>query len=435
MKAVIMAGGFGSRIQKIESAVPKPMIKVCDKPILQYQIENLRRCNIKEIIFVVGHLGSIIKEYFKDGAEFGVKITYYTEDTPLGTAGSLFKMQEELQEKEGFLLLCGDLIFNIDFNRFIDFHKKNNALASLMVHPNDHPFDSSIIVTKMTRAKKGDIPEDTHIVSKWIGKHDKRTWCKNLTNAGLEIISPELLLLAKDALIKKNTNFNDKIDLDKDVLTPAITTNKIFAYNTTEYVKDMGTPTRYYEVSSDIKAERVKDKCLINKQKAVFLDRDGTINIDKGFINTPKNMALIPGVAEAIKKINKAGYLVVVVTNQSVIARGEATFTKLRSIHNKMETLLGREGAYIDALYYCPHHTDKGFKGERIEYKVNCNCRKPNTALIEKACKELNIDANLSYMVGDSIKDIECGRKANCKESVLLKKGYTLLDFVNDYIK
>ena len=131
-----MAGGKGTRIASVKSDVPKPMIPICGKPILEWQIENLKTCGLTDIILVIGYLGNVIQEYFGDGSKFGVSINYFVEDVPLGTAGALFKMPELTED---FLLMCGDVILDVDFNRFIEFHKKNNAWASLMAHPNGHP--------------------------------------------------------------------------------------------------------------------------------------------------------------------------------------------------------------------------------------------------------------------------------------------------------
>ena len=430
MKVVIMAGGMGTRIQSVRSDVPKPMIEICGKPILLHQIENLKACGLTDITIVVGHLGNAIKDFFKDGSEFGVKISYFTEETPLGTAGALFKMDL----KEDFLLLCGDVIFDIDFSRFIKFHQEHNAWASLMVHPNGHPFDSSLIVTEtLPPQEKGGLPVETNRVIAWLSKEDERLYYRNLVNAGIEIISPELLHEAKKKIIPCHPESPDKIDLDRDVLKPNIKNGKIFAYHTTEYIKDMGTPERYQETESDMKNGKVHARNLSVKQKAVFLDRDGTINRPDGFITKPKQFELLPGVAEAIKKINKSGYLAIVVTNQPVIARGECSFSELQKIHNKMETELGKEGAYLDAIYYCPHHTDKGFAGERIEYKCDCDCRKPKPGMLLQAAKDFNIDLSRSYMIGDSENDIEAGKRAGCRESFMVGNG--LLECVEENLR
>ena len=135
-------------------------------------------------------------------------------------------------------------------------------------------------------------------------------------------------------------------------------------------------------------------------------------------------MELIPGVSEAVKTINQSGYLAVVVTNQPVIARGEVTEAGLNMIHNKMETLLGNDGAYLDAIYYCPHHPDKGFEGEIPELKMECSCRKPKPGLLIKAAEDLNIDLNRSWMVGDSESDIKAGKAAGCRTALIGKDDY-----------
>lgn len=434
MKVVIMAGGKGTRISSIKSDIPKPMIEVCGKPILEWQIENLKRYGLTDITLVIGHLGHVIKDYFKEGSKFGVNIQYFVEDIPLGTAGALFKMP---YLNEDFILMCGDVILDLDFARFIAFHKQHGAWASLVTHPNNHPYDSSLIETKSEETEQsGQMPVDTHRVIKWSNKEDERLYYKNRVNAGIEIISPLLLEQVKDKFETTNSTMPDKIDLDREVLKPFIDSGNIYAYDTPEYIKDMGTPDRYYEVIDDIRTGKVKKKNLSSKQKAIFIDRDGTINKYIGFLTKPEQFELLEGVAEAIKLVNKSGYLAIVVTNQPVIARGDCTFEELTTIHNKMETLLGKAGAYIDGLYVCPHHTDKGFEGERIEYKYDCECRKPKPGLILQAAKDFNIDLSQSYIIGDSDNDVKAGINASLKECIKIDNtsGNNLLSAVKSII-
>lgn len=418
MKTVIMAGGKGTRIASVKSDVPKPMIPIAGKPILEWQIECLKSQGLTDITLVIGYLGHVIKEYFGDGSQFGVQIDYFVEDHPLGTAGALFKMGLQ----EDFLLLCGDVILDVDFHRFIDFHKKNNALASLMAHPNGHPYDSSLLVTEILPPQvPGGNPVDTHKVVKWMNKEDERVYYKNRVNAGIEIVSPELLRETMKHFVPRHPETPDKIDLDRDVLKPNIKSGHIYAYDTPEYIKDMGTPDRYYEVEKDIQSGKVKSRNLSQRQKAIFLDRDGVINRHIGFLRTSEEFELIPSVAESIKMINKSGYLAIVVTNQPVIARGECTWEELQRIHDKMETELGKEGAFLDGVYICPHHKDKGFEGERPEYKYDCDCRKPKPGLLFQAAKDFNIDLSESYMIGDSESDVVAGQNAGCKDSILIE--------------
>jgi len=423
MKVVIMAGGKGTRVSSIANDIPKPMIPICGKPILEHQIECLKRNGLTEIILVIGHLGEHIKDFFGDGKRFGCNISYYNETEPLGTAGALYKLKHL---SDDFILLNGDVIFDIDFSRMINFHRENKAHVTLAVHPNSHPYDSAVIFSN-----------NDNQVTRWLNKEDERTYYKNQVNAGIHILSTEFL--------KSCPQSKEKVDLDRDMLKPSISGGKIFAYSTPEYIKDMGTPERYAQVMSDIENGIVRQRNLSVKQKCVFLDRDGTINKFNNFITKPEDFELIEGAAEAIKMINSLGYLAIVITNQPVIARGEVDFETLDLIHMKMETDLGKHGAYIDDLFYCPHHPDKGFPGERPEFKINCDCRKPKPGLIFKAAEKYNIDILQSYMVGDDMRDINAGKNAGCipifltndiqvEEMDNIKTFANLLDFTEHFL-
>lgn len=418
MKVVIMAGGKGTRISSIASDIPKPMICIGGKPVLEHQINNLKAYGLTDITLVIGHLGHVIKDYFGNGRKFGVNISYFAESYPLGTAGALFKMPELTND---FLLMCGDIMMDVNFRRFIQFHDEHQAWASLMAHPNDHPYDSSLLVTELLPpSEKGGLPIETHRVIEWLKKDDERHYYQNRVNAGIEIISSRLLELVKSNFIPHHPEQPDKIDLDRDVLKASLGTGRIFAYDTSEYIKDMGTPDRYYDVETDFQNGKLSARNLQRPQKAIFLDRDGTINMHSGFVRHANDLQLIPGAAEAIRLINRSGYMAIVVSNQPVIARGECSFQDLKTIHDKMETELGQKGAYVDAIYYCPHHTDKGFEGELSDYKKDCNCRKPKPGMILQAAKDWNIDLQQSYMIGDSDKDVAAGQNAGVKQSLLI---------------
>lgn len=406
MKTVIMAGGKGTRISSVAADIPKPMIKIDGKPVLEHEIECLREQGFTDLIITVSHLGNIIIDYFGDGSKispvtgkpFGVQIEYYFEKEPLGNAGALFRLKDRLTDD--FLLLNADAIFDIDFNRFAEYHRKKGGLVTLFTHPNSHPYDSGLVVADKNGA-----------VLQWLAKEDERPeFYRNRVNAGLHIISPEVLNKAIDTA---------KVDLDRQLLKPLAGTGRMFVYDSPEYVKDMGTPERYKSVCADFCDGIVKAKNLRNKQRAIFLDRDGTINKYVGFLRDTEEFELLPGVADAIRKINSSVYLAVVVTNQPVIARGEVTYGQLESIHNKMETLLGNEGAYLDAIYFCPHHPHKGYEGEVPELKFDCDCRKPKPGLLLKAAEDLNIDLSQSWMIGDSESDIIAGLTAGCKTALI----------------
>ena len=415
MKTVIMAGGKGTRISEVFSDIPKPMIRISGKPVLEHEIECLRDQGFTDLIITVSHLGSQIMDYFGDGKKFGVNIEYYNEDTPLGNAGALFKISEKLDGD--FLLLNADSVFDVDFNRFVDFHREKGGLVTLFGHPNSHPYDSGLLVV-----------DENGSVNQWLTKEESRPqWYSNLVNAGLHVINPSVLDksgINPDLVGSVIDGKVFKVDLDRQLLKPLCSSGKMFCYVSPEYVKDMGTPDRYEQVCSDFATGKVKAKNLRQKQKAVFLDRDGTINKYIGFLRDSEQFELLPGVTEAIKMINSSGYLAIVVTNQPVIARGEVTVRELLNIHNKMETLLGEEGAYLDGIYYCPHHPHKGFDGEVSELKVECECRKPKPGMLLKAANDFNIDLSQSWMIGDGENDIKAGKSAGCRTVLLGSDDY-----------
>lgn len=397
-----MAGGKGTRLAELTGdVIPKPMVRLLDKPLLEWQIEWLRRNDVEDVILVIGHLGEVIQSYFGDGGRWGVRIRYFAEREPLGTAGALPGMREMLSEE--FVLLFGDLLLDVDLKRMTEFHQKHNALATLFVHPNSHPFDSDLIV-----ADEGGKVRD------FDSKHNDRSgyWYANRVNAGLYIMGKEIL---------KHMPEKGKVDLEKDVLGPLCRQNAaVYAYASPEYVKDVGTVERIRTAEQELKDGRVAARNLRYRQKAIFLDRDGTINRENGLVSREDQLELEDCAAQAIRAINRSGYLAIVVTNQPVVARGLCGIEDVENIHKKLETLLGREGAYLDDIRFCPHHPDKGYPEENPAYKIPCHCRKPDTGMVEECAKRFNIDLSASWMVGDTTVDIQTGKNAGTHTALVL---------------
>jgi len=408
MTAVIIAGGKGTRLSSItNNEIPKPMVRLLSKPILEYQIEALRRNGIVKIILIIGYLHEIIENHFNDGSAFGVSIEYIVEKEPLGSAGALFFLRGKITEP--FFVVFGDLIFDVFIRKMLAFHNEHTAVMTLLVHPNAHPYDSDLVVV-----------DNTCKVLRIDSKNTQRDYFyKNLVNAGIFILNP----FALDVIGEVR-----RADFEKDIIQPLIIqTNSVYGYKTTEYVKDVGTPERLAATENDIMLGIVSGKNQRKMQKCIFLDRDGTINKYIGLLSRIDSFELEDGVIDAIKIINKSEYLAIVITNQPVIARNLCSIQQLDAIHNKMETLLGNEGAYIDDISYCPHHPDKGYPEENYEYKKECTCRKPKIGMIEECANKYNIDLSRSWMIGDSTIDIQTGINAGLK-TVLLHTGQAGMD-------
>ncbi len=155
------------------------------------------------------------------------------------------------------------------------------------------------------------------------------------------------------------------------------------------------------------------------KRPAVFIDRDGTINEQMGYINDISRFIMLPGAAEAVRLLNRHQHLAIVVSNQSGVARGYFPIDLVDQIHEQMVRAFEKKGAYIDGIFYCPHYP----QGVMAAYRMDCNCRKPKPGLIEKACTQFDIDLAESYVVGDRYTDIQLARELNLK-SILILTGY-----------
>ena len=416
MKVVIIAGGKGTRIASVNSEIPKAMIPVCGKPIIEHEIELCKRYGYTSFLFIIGHMGDQISSYFGNGSKWGVTIEYFQETKPLGTAGALGYLKNKLTDD--FFVLYGDTIVDFDMEAMLHYHREKHANATLFLHPNDHPYDSDIV----------ELDSDGKVVKFHNKPHPDGFVSKNIVNAALFIFSPEIL---------EQIEIGVKSHIEKNVLPRCLEVGlNLYGYVSPEYIKDMGTPDRYEAVCKDVESGKVTRLNKKNPRPAIFLDRDGTINEEVNLLNKPEQLKLIEGAAEAIKLINQSDYLAIIVTNQPVIARNLCSIEELEYIHASLETMLGRECAYVNAIYYCPHHPDKGYPEERPEYKIDCECRKPKIGMFIQAVNDWNIDLSRSYMIGDSDRDLQAGLNAKMKESIKIEtnKSNALLEAVQQIL-
>jgi len=400
---VIVAGGKGERLAQIFPALPKALVPVGGKPVLAHQLELAARCGLTDATILAGHLSDKIAEFVGDGSAFGLNARIFVETESLGTAGAL--LQHLATMPENFLVLYGDVMTAVDLARLAEFHLARQADLTCLVHPNDHPLDSDLF----------EIDECARVTAIHAYPHPADRDFSNLVNAALYAVR-------RDALSPWASRAS-KRDFTKDVMSPLIDAGaRVFAYRSSEYARDMGTPKRLAQVEADWRAGKIDSARSARAQPAVFLDRDGTLNVEKGGVRRAEELELIPGVAEALVALRHAGFCLVVLTNQSVIARGQASENDLAAVHRRLEWQLGKAGAYLDAIYVCPHHPDRGFPGERADLKIACDCRKPGIGLVERARRDLAIDLSASWMIGDQTRDVEMARRAGLR-SILVQTG------------
>jgi len=396
MRAYVLCGGKGTRLGALTARVPKPLLTIGPYPILEHQIRNLVRDGITEITLIAGHLADSIRDFCGDGSRWGARVDYLFESQPRGTAGSFRDLLPKLEPE--FLVVYGDLMLDFDFQRLIAFHRsRGDADGTLVVHPNDHPGDSDLV----------EVEEESARVTTILPKpHPEGMDFRNLVNVPLYLLTP---------CIAELIPADRSSDFGKDIFPEAAKARRLYAYHSIEYMKDAGTPERLEAVNRDLSSGRIARLRAGELRPAVFFDRDGVLVPDTGFCSNLDAIELLPGVTEAVRRLNKADHLCVLTTNQPWAAKGFCDISWIERTNRRIETLLGRHGAFLDAVFYCPHHPERGFVGERPELKIECACRKPRDGMIQRARERLPIDLSRSFVVGDTWRDFAAARSAGVR--------------------
>jgi histidinol-phosphate phosphatase family protein len=401
-QVLILAGGTNPSRERLGD-LPKSMLPIGGRPLLEHQLELARKHGFARFVIFAGDGADLIENHCGDGSKWGVKISYFIDRQPLGTAGALLAGLDSLADN--FLVLHGDLLVNVDLERIWQRHLSSRADATLVLQPNDHPLDSDLVETD---------------AQGWVTTfhdrpHPPDRWFQNLVNAGLYVIrKPALDPWAASP---------KPMDFGKDLFPLMLDRGaKLLGYNSPEYIKDVGTPDRYEKVCAEFAAGVVERSALSIPQRAVFLDRDGTLIRDVGGLTSPEQLELLPGAAAGVRELNQHGLRTVLITNQPVVAKGQCTEADVEITHRKLQTLLGRERAFLDRLYYCPHHPEKGVPGERPELKIDCDCRKPKVGMVRQAAQDLNLALGACWLIGDTTTDAETAHRAGLK-SIIVRTG------------
>jgi histidinol-phosphate phosphatase family protein len=409
---VVLAGGMGTRLAAVTGGLPKALVPVGGKPVLERQVELAVQHGIHRVLLLLGYGAEHVVAWTQTWTGRGVDFSWQIERQPRGTGGALVDAMHALEER--FVLFFADQLIDFDVGRLVDHHLSSHNAVTVVVHPNDHPHDSDVL----------EVGGDGRVTALHRPPHEGRL-VRNVVNAATYVIdrrSLESLVVPPGA----------KSDLARDMLPTMIARGtRVGAYRSREYLKDMGTPERLAKVEADLASGIVASRRAGRPMPGILLDRDGTVNVEKGRIACPDDIELTEGIAAALKRAHAAGYLAAIVTNQPVIARGDCTFAELDAIHGRLEMLLAESHAYVDGIFVCPHHPDRGFEGEVPELKGPCRCRKPNTGLVEDAAQELNLDLGRTWLIGDSSTDVACAVAAGLFP-VLVSTGHAGRDARHD---
>lgn len=372
-QAVILAGGYGTRLKPFTDTAPKPMYPFGGKPFLEYLIEQVKSFGIYDIVLLLGYLPEKIMNYFGDGSKWGVHVRYSTTPVEYETGLRLKSAYEEGLLAPEFLLMYCDNYCPIDFRRLCREYFMNKASIQFTAYVNLDSYTKS----NLRVAENG-----------LVEVYDKTRTVEGLqgVDIGYAVINRDVMQLVPQT----NENF------EKIVYPQLVQQKKMFATLTKH---------RYYSVGSWERIELTKQ--FFAHKKYIFLDRDGTLNVRPPkacYIENPKDFVWLPDAKQAIKKLNDAGYSIVLISNQPGIARGCLTVDMLNLIHEKMQKDLAEVGAHIDYIYYCPHNWNDG-----------CECRKPKPGLLYQAQKDLSLDLTNCWMLGDDERDMHAGGDAGCR--------------------
>jgi len=406
-QAVILCGGRGTRLAEWVRELPKPMILLDGRPVLDHIISNLAKAGIQRFLLAAGYRGDVVTRYYTATRPADCRIEVLTEPEPGGTAGALRGCANRLDDD--FVLAYGDVFLDFDARRLIAAHEIHRPLGTLLVRASDHPWDSHLVVA-----------DDAGRVLEFVNRREPGRLYRNVANAAVHVVSRRLLDFVPAA---------GPADLGADVFPAAITRGETLGIHFLEeegFVKDMGTPERLASVE-----EYLADRALAEAARArpqpvetVFLDRDGVLTVDSGFIDRPEKLELLPGVAEAMALLHRRGIRCVVTTNQSIVARGLCTMAMLGTIHDRLRVKIAAGGGKIDAIYACPHHPET-HHGEGVpELRRACRCRKPAPGLLFRARRELGLNLAACIIVGDQTSDVRAGRAAGIRTVLLGNPGH-----------
>lgn len=394
-QACILVGGKGTRLGALTSTIPKPLLDIGDgMAFLDLVIEQLSRQGFDDIVLLAGYLARAVEERYHDRKIGSARIRLSVETTPLGTAGALVAAKAMLAPR--FLMLNGDSFFDVNLRGFAADSAGDDAAIALRQ------------VADASRYGAVDL-KDGRIVQ--FREKDPANRGPALINGGIYLVTSSIV----DHIASLPCS------IETEIFPGMAREGRLAGKVLDGYFLDIGLPETLERGRRELRALR--------HRPAAFLDRDGVINADHGYVHRPEQVEWIPGARDAIRRINDLGYRVVVVTNQAGVAHGYYEEEAIHALHAWMNEQLATKGAFIDAFYHCPYHPEA-----RVEkYRASHQDRKPAPGMLLRALADLDMDRDRSFLIGDRDSDIEAARQARIPG--FLFPGGDLVTFVDKCLR
>lgn len=395
-EALVLAGGMATRLGEVSADVPKCLLPVAGRPFIDHLIWNLRRQGVRRVVLCTGRLHEAVEAHVGDGSAFGVEAVYAREPEPLGTAGAL---------ATGARLLEGELAYACNGDSLFDVN-----LLDLARHLRAAPDAVAALAVRRVPdvARYGSVSVDA--VDRITAFGEKSASGTGLINGGVYCVRTGWLSSLPAA----------PASLEAVYFPELAAAGALTALASDGFFVDIGLPETLAAAQASVAEWRHKP--------CAFLDRDGVINVDRFYVHTPEEFTFTEGMPDAIRRLNDAGWLVVVITNQAGIGRGLYTEAEFEAFKEWIDERLAEAGAHIDATYHCPHHATAGVG----EYRRVCDWRKPGPGMLLAAIRDWEPDVARSFMIGDRDKDMAAAAAAGVRG--ILYRGGNISELVGDLI-
>lgn len=401
LTAVILAGGLGTRLRSLIEDRPKVLAPVAGRPFVFYLLDQLADAGVREVVLCTGHLGDQVRDAL--GSHYRLlRLRYAQECKPLGTAGAARNALELIHTSHA-LLLNGDSYCDFNLRDLISDHQRENlSMSMVLTEVEDASRFGTVSCDGRRRVEKFEEKNSAH---------------RGLVSAGIYLLPRELIAQILEGV---------SLSIERDYFPKWVGDGILGFYGGKRFL-DIGTPHSYATAQTFFAPDGVA-KGQYTPRRCVFLDRDGTVNVERHYLSGPDELELLPHAAAGMRCLRKLGFGLVLITNQSAVGRGLFDEKQLRLIHDRLREMIGEHDIGFDAIYYCPHTPDEG-----------CECRKPRTGLMSRAIHELGIAPQDAVVIGDKRCDVEFGRNVGAT-TILVRTGYgreaeqapVLADYVTD---